>query len=154
MLEEIRSFKLVICWFTPVFAALDRCRFITRWTALMVFLSLSGSFQSSVQWIGKVFYRWYQSLILEVFFVNLGVSPPASTSVELCHNLFHNLNKWGWCFFFTSTVQCRNMWNGNTWWNSTCISRVKYILGQYVSGPVWIYHAVVRSFFTIFTRAT
>jgi len=34
----------------------------------------------------------------------------------------HNLDWWDWCFFFTSSAQCPNMWN------STYISGVKRIL--------------------------
>jgi len=33
-------------------------------------------------------------------------------------------------------------------------SGVKYILEQYVSGPVWTYHTIVRSFYTIVSWAT
>jgi len=34
VLAEIHSFKVVVGWFTPVFASPDRSRFIARWKAL------------------------------------------------------------------------------------------------------------------------
>jgi len=97
VLAKIRSFKLVFGWFTTVCAAPERSRFIARWTALWVVLSLSGGFQSSIQWIGKWLYRGDQSLNLKIFIVNLGVSPSASTSVERCPVAYLGYGRHGTC---------------------------------------------------------
>ena len=55
--------------------------------------SIVGGFELVLP-IAILFYQGDQSLSLEVFIVNLGLSPSAPTSVEQYHNLFHNLNKW------------------------------------------------------------
>ena len=46
-------------------------------------------------------------------------------------------------FFFTSAIQCREIWNNQTFgWKSTFVSGVKCILGQHA---VWIYQAQCES---------
>jgi len=51
-------------------------------------------------------------LTFEVLIVNLGGSAGMFPLLLKCVNTFYNLVYWNWCFFFTSAIQCRKMWNG------------------------------------------
>jgi len=63
-------------------------------------------------------------LTLEVVIVNLGGSARLlSLLLKSVTTFLNNLAEWDWCFFFTSAIQCRKMWNG-IWrrdWKSTFI---------------------------------
>jgi len=43
-------------------------------------------------------------LRLEVWIANLVAQPACSHFCWAVSKLFHNIDKWGWCFFFTTTV--------------------------------------------------
>jgi len=112
VLAEIHGFKWVIGCFWLVFAGLDRSSSIVRSTALGVAWSLYGRIHSSIHKIRNWLYQGDQSLNLEVFTVDLMVS--SRLPLHLLNSVtpfLHNLDQWDWCFFFTSTDQCRNMWN-------------------------------------------
>jgi len=77
VLAETHSFKLVVGWFPPVFAGLDKSRSIARSTALRVALNLSEGF---IVLYKKVEIHFIKETIKEIFKCMFGCQIHTTTS--------------------------------------------------------------------------
>ena len=143
MLAGIHCFELVIGWFPPMFAGLDRSRSIVRSTALGVALSLFGGFTVVYKKLEIDFIRETRDWVWKYWLWIWWSQPACPYFFWTVSHLFLIWTSEMDVFFFISAVQCPNTVCEtvlNTWskFYLLYISGGKCILGQWFQA--WCEH--------------